>query len=159
MNAKFKNDFLSLWTQIFLQSYSHNLHQFAKDVDQPEIFEFFDEIFTVIPHFENYKTQNDIKIDVRIRAYSWIKMHKIELFWKKHSFDDDLKCICTFIWRIYKCSLQLWTWALSKFEFQMFVGFKTGTYSFIKLFILEYHNSEAVLQCLCNLNGDGLNWT
>ena len=115
------------------------------------------EIFTVIP--ENYKTQNDIKIDVRIRAYSWIKMHKIELFWKKHSFDDDLKCICTFIWRIYKCSLQLWTWALSKFEFQMFVGFKTGTYSFIKLFILEYHNSEAVLQCLCNLNRDGLNWT
>jgi len=106
----------------------------------PQIFEFF----TVIPHFENYKTQNDIKIDVRIRAYSWIKMHKIELFWKKHSFDDDLKCICTFIWRIYKCSLQLWTWALSKFEFQMFAGFKTGTYSFIKLFILEYHNSEAV---------------
>ena len=70
MNAEFKNDFFSLWAQTFLQSYSHNLHQFAKDVEQPEIFEFFDEIFIVIPHFENYKTQNDIKIDVRIRAYS-----------------------------------------------------------------------------------------
>ena len=34
------------------------------------------------PSFSKLQDQKNIKIDVRIRAYSWIEMNKIELFWK-----------------------------------------------------------------------------
>ena len=59
------------------QSRSYGAPQKAQSIDDPR---WICRIWN--PSFSKLQDQKNIKIDVRIRAYSWIEMNKIELFWK-----------------------------------------------------------------------------